>query len=462
VSYTFRTTPPATYISPTAEEMKEKAKQVGLGSFSRDLVADLCNLAAGGRVNSPSQYREVVREGVESKLAAPNSDGEWELGNGDYTKDRYQVVENKTSKLMKYHQNVCDFLQSTDLTRFPGQSPLEQAMSLLKMLSTQQGGSGGGEGGEPFPIFQDSNDCHPEGTAADLHEAIDSVDQLSDEELDMLDPDGEAHSVDTEQDGQRSGDKGLNALKIAERLMPGQDEKLILEISRTLDQFTKMQVRKQREQKRDPAGEEVRNRPIEHLGELGRIKQTAWAMRQKASTYFLYQAVTHQFDVRERVTTIEKKQSIFILLDGSGSMSGKKHLKATGVVMNRLKAVIDNNAEVFLSVFDTSLSRVEHAATPEEARALIKKFRKRNFSGGGTDIAAAVRAAHKYIEERIKEGAALYRPEIVVLTDEDTSVSGLKKTEIPGTRVHGFAMSVANPGLVAFAKSTGGIGVDKF
>ena len=50
----------------------------------------------------------------------------------------------------------------------------------------------------------------------------------------------------------------------------------------------------------------------------------------------------------------------------------------------------------------------------------------------------------------------------VVLTDEDTSISGLKKSEILGTRVHGFAMEVKNESLVRFARSTGGVGVDKF
>jgi len=59
------------------------------------------------------------------------------------------------------------------------------------------------------------------------------------------------------------------------------------------------------------------------------------------------------------------------------------------------------------------------------------------------------------------EGAALYRPEVVVLTDDDPSAN-VKQSEIPGTRVHGFAMEVPNPSLVAMAKATGGVGIDKF
>lgn len=293
---------------------------------------------------------------------------------------------------------------------------------------------------------------------------MDTVDSLSEEEQDMLDPDGKNHPIEDspEGDGQRSGGGQLNRLAVAEDIVEGSDKRVMLDISRKLDQFTKLQVRRQKLLEPDPAGDEVRARPIRHLGELPKVAPTAWAMRQESPSYFLYKAISGQLPVRERVTRLERRQAIFILVDGSGSMSGRKHWKATGVVMNRLKAVLSGDAEVWVSVFDTSLGRVLHAATPEEARELIKKFAQGNFSGGGTDIPGAVKAAHTYVEDKIKAGEALYRPEVVVLTDEDTSVASLRKEEIPGTRVHGFAMEVANPGLVKFAQSTGGVGVDKF
>ena len=466
--YSFRTSPPPTYITPSGEEMKEMAGKVGLRGFSRDLVADLCNLAAGGTINIPSQYRGQVQEIVEETLPAPHKNGKWICGvvkngkKGEITTDnRYEAIAAKTDKAMRYHQNVCDFLQTIDVSRFPGESPLEQAMSLLKMLSKQAGGSGGGEGGEPLPIFADNE--RPEEVAEKLHDTMDMVDSLSEEELDMLDPDGNDHELmSEEQDGQREGHKGLNKLKVAEDIVEGSDKRVMLDISRMLDQFTKMQVRKQKLVEHDPAGEEVRQRPLRHLGELSRVTKSSWATRQESPSYFLYKAITGQLPVRERVTRIERKQAIFILVDGSRSMKGKKHWKATGVVMNRLKAVLTGDAEVWLGVFDTELDKADHAATPEEARELIKKFAGQNYSGGGTDIAAAVKKAHKLIEEMIKSGAALWRPEVVVLTDEDSSTSGVKAADIPGTKVHGFAMEVKNPTLVAFAKSTGGVGIDQF
>ncbi|MFH1408082.1 MAG: VWA domain-containing protein [Patescibacteria group bacterium] len=439
--------------------MKEVAGKIGVRSFSRDLVADLCNLAAGGKVSPPSAYREQVRSKADETLPAPDSKGRWTGRNGGYTDNRQRAVDAATEKSMKYHQNVCDFLQAVNLEQFPGQTPLEQAMSLLKLLSAQSGGSGGGEGSEPLPIFVDVE--RPEGIAEKLEDLMETVDSLSQEELDMVDPNGQNHEVE-DQDGQKSGGQELNKLKIAEDLVEGSDKRVMLDISRQLDQFTKLQVRKQVKLEEDSAGEEVRQRPIRNLGELGKVAKPAWAMRQQNETYFLYQAVTGQMPVRERVTRIERKQAIFILVDGSGSMYGKKHFKASGVVMNRLKAVISGDAEVWVSVFDTTLTKAQRARTPEEARELIKKFTNGNFRGGGTDIAVAIKAAHKQIDDAIKAGEALYRPEIVVLTDDDTSVSGCKPSEIPGTRVHGFAIESRNPALVALAKATGGLGVEKF
>jgi len=64
-------------------------------------------------------------------------------------------------------------------------------------------------------------------------------------------------------------------------------------------------------------------------------------------------------------------------------MSGKKHWKATGVVMNRLKAVLSGDAEVYLSVFDTKMTTVHHAGTPAEARELVKKFAQGNSPEAG-------------------------------------------------------------------------------
>ncbi len=236
----------------------------------------------------------------------------------------------------------------------------------------------------------------------------------------------------------------------------------MLEISRVCMKFTKLQCRRQRKLVPDPAGAERRTRPIEAVGELPRLVANAWAVSEVDEDLFWTKVVRGELEVREKVTRQEKKQVVFILLDGSGSMKGKRHWKASGVIMHFLKAAAKGDCVVWLSVFDTRLSKVEKAETPEQAKALIKKFLTGNYLGGGTDIGGSTKAAHAFLEKEIASGAALWRPEVVVLTDEDTSFSGCKPADVRGTTVHSFAMEVANPGLVKWAQSCGGLGFDKF
>ena len=93
----------------------------------------------------------------------------------------------------------------------------------------------------------------------------------------MLDPDEDKYW-----DEGAEGEKTFSALKVAEDLVEGSNKRVMLDISRKLDTFSKMQVRKQRLVEPDPTGEEIRQRPIRHLGELSRVAKQEWATRQQA------------------------------------------------------------------------------------------------------------------------------------------------------------------------------------
>ncbi|HAR38055.1 MAG TPA: hypothetical protein DCS09_05465, partial [Porphyromonadaceae bacterium] len=355
--------------------MTEAARKVGLSAFAPSLVADLANMAAGGSVNLPSSYYSEVEGQVRAKFPKPET---W---------------AQETTKAMKYHQRVIDFILAVngDMARTPGETPLEKAMWLLKLLAKKSGGQPGSGDGETLPIFSYS-DAKPEQVAAELKELVEVVNSLSEDEQDMLDPDSD---VDKKQegDGNRSGANPMRALKIAEDMMG--DKRVMLDVSRHLDQLTQMQVHRRKDPKPDPDGDERRSRPIINLSEMGRLGATEWALRKAAPGYFMYRVVAGEAQIRERITIQDKKQAILIYLDGSGSMGGRKHYKASGVVMNRLKAVISGDAEVWIYIFDTEVKEVGHAATPDEARALIKQFTAKNFRGGGTNIALAVKEGHR-------------------------------------------------------------------
>lgn len=444
---TLRTNPPATYIPPTREEMKEVAQRVGLQSFSKDLVADLCNLAAGGSVKPPSAYRDEIVRRAEETLPAPKTYSGteyWDIkGSKGPIYSRQEAVAAYTEQAMRYHQNVADFLGTVDLDKFPGATPLEQAMNLLKLLSKKQGGQDGGEASEPLPIFQENDNSEKVGE--DLNQLMDDVESMSWDEASMLSPDKVTED--------ENGDSEISAMDLAEDMLRGKD--VMLEISRHLDKLTRMQVRKSKKQEPDPSGDSVRTRPIAHMGEMNRLVKPEWAL---PATYRLYRMVAHASQVRERVTTIEKKQLLYIIIDCSGSMgSGKRIFKAGGILMNRLKAVIAGEAELYVRLFDTSLREEHHASTPEEARELIRHFTEKNYSGGSTDITGCARAAQTRIKE-IESAGATYKPELVIVTDGDDKIS-LTAKEFSGTKLHTFVVDTKNDALCKLAQATGGVGM---
>jgi Mg-chelatase subunit ChlD len=433
---TFRTSPPEFYIPPSPEEMREAADKAGVRTFSRDLVADFCNLVAGGRINHPSSYMNNVLKRVEERLQEPDMYGRWKSPRG-YAKNRHDALRAWVSWEMQYHQNVCDFLQTLEFDKFPGSSPLEKAMNILKLLSAKYGREGRGEeNGTPIPIFLESG---TEKFAKELNHIMEDVDSLSEAEKELLDPEG--------------SDNYLRNMKIAEDMAKGKE--VILKISRQLDSMSKMAVKRSAKVESYPEGDEVRYRQIRHLGELGRIPAAEWAL---PNTYRLYRAISRMTPVRERARRTEKKQLLYILIDCSGSMEdGQRIFKAFGVLMNRLKAVLAGDAELYVRLFDESLRTEHFAATPEEAKKLMNTFSERNFSGGGTDISGCVLKAHSRIEEIMREGRH-HRPELVVVTDGDDKIT-IGAKDISGTRLHAFVVENRNEKLINLAKNTGGVGI---
>jgi uncharacterized protein with von Willebrand factor type A (vWA) domain len=420
------------------------AEKVGLKSFSRDLVADLCNLAAGGEIRPPSEYREIVKREVMDKLPEP---GDWgyTLPDRSITGKSQEWIDANIQASMRYHQNVCDFLQTLDLSSFPGSSPLEQSMQMLKLLATQSGGQPSGEG-ESLPIFSEQK---PEQVAEKLNSIMEEVESLDDTENELL------SDEDSNSSNKSSGDEGLQKMQIAEDMLRGKEH--ILNISRRLDKLTRMKVSKSSKVEPDLEGEEVRQRPIKSFDEMSRIGKSEWAL---PSTYRTYRVLTHASPVRERVRRVEKKQLLYMLIDCSGSMSsGKRIASAGGVVFNRLKAVVAGEAEIYVRFFDTKLREEHHAATPAEAKKLMKLLVEKNFSGGGTDISGCAKAALLRIEEIVAQGTTA-KPELVVVTDGDDRIS-IKSEDVGSNKLHAFVVESSNTALTELATRSGGVGINK-
>lgn len=471
-----RTEMPVTCLPLTSEEIKEAAKSMGVKKYSPSFVQDLCNIDQGARVLLPSEYEEKVKIDVARTETDPD--------NQDQSFER----------AMEYHQYIADFLQTVDMSEMPGHSPLERAMNLLKILAKQMEspmdmggeGAGFGEDSPTLPVFPDmDNQPSGNGVADEVNQFMDMIEDMSEAEASMLrgdsdedsdlksdsdsdddevEPDDEEES-DSESENSddnskkktsKSGKGPLSKLKKKQiALDMTKEQKIWLEISRELESKTKFKVSKSVKFIPDPEGDEVRNRQIKSLNELNRLVKKEFALPKR---YLNYRLISHQSPVRERVKREEKKQLLYLLVDCSGSMdNGQRVAKAGGVVFNRLKAVVEGEAELYLRFFDGGLYEEKFVGSEKEAKDLMKVVQNNNYSGGSTSFDTAIRGALERIEEILKEGKS-DRPQIVIITDGDDRFSITEK-EFKGTILHSFLVDNDNESLRQLAEKTGGIGI---
>ena len=417
------TSPPNFYLSPSEKEIREMAERLQIENYPEGLARDLAHKAAGGEMRPESDWYDHVRQAVAE-------------------------VGGNIEKTIQYHRNICDFLRGLDFENIPGHSPLEQAMNVLKLLSQHEGGEPENETA-PVPIF-----CED---ATDGNETAETLNTLM-ETVETLDPEEQMLIQETPEPSEVSGvgsDSDMKKMALAEDM--DERKRIWLEVSRNLDASSKLQVRKSVKLIPDREGDEVRVRPIANLSELPKIQTSEYLLPE---TYRHYRAAAKVSTLRERVRRVEKQQLLYILIDTSGSMEGSRMYQAGGVLMNRLKAVISGDAQVYARFFDTKLHEEHYASSPDAAKALMREFQEYNFTGDGTRITESLKGAQERIEGLLKSGEALTRPELVIVTDgQDRNVSELDRADFGLTRVHAFVIDNSDTRLVEFARSTGGVGV---
>ena len=446
-----RTRCPDNYLSPNIKEIREMADRIKIQHYEEALVQDMAHIAAGGELLPEHHWQPALEQAIVDTLEPPNSDGEWYVPDLDqcaYSNNRNTVIEYRTKKALQYHRNICDFLLNLDFEKVPGRSPLEQAMNVLKLLSQHEGGKSPSDDA-PLPIFAKS-DTDGNETADSINVLLKHIESLDSNEQELLQSDDAAPSTSAGVGTNRD----LTKMKLASDMSEG--KKIWLKVSRNLNASSKLKVRKSVKFLPDPEGDEVRTRPIEHLGELSKVRVAEYALPK---VYRMYRIAAKVALMRERGYREEKQQLLYILIDSSLSMEGERTYYAGGVLMNRLKAVISGDAQVYVRLFDEELHDEHYATTPAEAKTLMNQFHARNFSGGGTEITESLKGAQKRIEEILKTGESLTRPELVIVTDGEDDVSDLRRENFGLTKVHAFVIDNTDMDLINFARSTGGVGV---
>lgn len=144
---------------------------------------------------------------------------------------------------------------------------------------------------------------------------------------------------------------------------------------------------------------------------------------QKMFPNFRTKFLTKDLTVNVPVDRKEKKQKIIILLDFSGSMDGSdKQIWVNAILIDRLKYVMKEEAEVYFSYFvhSTSTLNFHHLKNREDVMTFWTWF-SNDPNGGTTDIGGNVTYISKQIEKgklhNLDVDLSSEKPEILIIND---------------------------------------------
>lgn len=493
-----QTTVAAGYLPPTDLYIQSAADNASLKLKAPEFIRDVCNINAGGKFLTSEEINKKIMRELELKpiTRGSNKNKPFSRTDRDLAYETYQAAETAFIKshedLAQKMRNAIEMLPAMDV---PGGSPMEKAINLLKILAAQTGEEEAGEGKHENEFLRE---LLSQSNLAKAKKNIKEAQNLSAKERDLLKqladlkkqsenksnkappPPGSAGSDnpgDAEGSNKNGGTKGKG---IADGTVTGKTDKgqqqldsilqltdkqlgMILRVSRKLKAFSKLRTSKISKFEPDAEGEEVRNRSMKSFDEISKLKGHQFGQKTIMPKLFNYRTVTNQYAIRERGKFVEKKQLLYVLVDCSGSMQeddNQRINKAAGILVNRLMAVADGDAELFWRFFDTRSHEFHHVTNKEEAHASIMQVMNEGYyNGGGTNFTVAISDAVSHIES-IKDTMQLAKPEIFMVTDGSCSCK-LKAKDLKGIKLH--AAIVARNGsddLPKLVEDTGGLYID--
>lgn len=427
---------PASFIPPTLKTVEHIANREGLGELTHDeldFVWDLLAKTAGAEVRD---FDEVEAQADAAVHAMAEAQAFLARGNNAARYDEWEVTSQFEYQYHLHQHQRYDALAQVDLNQLPGYNKPTQAVRLLWLFRAMQ----------RLWVLRIIEITFGIDFVAALADALVKINDLDGGQIEMLEtfvggdePNEEAILLGLE--------LAVSGIQVAE----------MLRIARKLSELAELQGRAKL--RPDPNGEETVLRGIQEISELGRATQSAFALPQRLR---MQRAAMGELDVRDPRTRRAQKQLLFMVVDGSASMLHYGLLgasRAAGIVMNRLRAVIDGEAELYLRFFDGELREQEfHADSPALARELMRIISdSTQYLGNSTEFAGTLTASSQRAEEILKT-KGLRDPEIVFVTDGVAEVPPL--SVLGGKKLHVFQVGEEeNTALSDLARQSGGVGV---
>ena len=419
-----RTNPPKGFLTPSELEISTMAKELGIEKLAPTLAADLANIFAGGEVVEITE--SDIRAAVVS--AAPNST------------EKY--IQMEIEKQFSYHTSVSNFLNNVKLEDMPsGTSPLERAIKTLSMLGKKAEG-------------KEENIKYDDGDAKSIvlpifvqRDGKSVADAIYEDTLDLKKLDGNEKAL-----------LGVAEMKPADAAYElskrSEGYKAIIQMAKKLDAIKQLQAKPSKKTKSNPDGGATKMRPSVGFADLPMVSSQDLAMRSRHETLFNYQLATGQMPITEKVDFHEQKQCLFVLVDCSGSMKGQRADKARAVILNRCKAVMENKAVLYICFFDVDITPPVLIDNKKIAAEFFQKlWTEYPIKDRATETGKAINFAAQYIKDLPRKA---YKPELLIVTDDDASTGKIDWDLLKGIAIHGIALC-DNASLKKATEKTGGI-----
>jgi len=160
--------------------------------------------------------------------------------------------------------------------------------------------------------------------------------------------------------------------------------------------------------------------------------------------------------VKQYQSRRKKKQVLYMLIDGSGSMTSTRQTIACGIAIAYVRKAIEEGSIYFFRFFDTHAFPLHKVTNEKEAIVEIDYLLHNPHSYGGTSIDMAIRKAiqdindPKLFKQAIgdKDETLYDRADILVITDGEDGVNITKK-ELEDNKVvlHSFLLDNTNESL---------------
>lgn len=298
----------------------------------------------------------------------------------DYVSEKFSDFENLSDSDKHEYTTKKELYDEIFGNFIPGSTPLEQAIAIFRKISNSEG-----QQGEPSDkVDFDSNLSFDRKAYTDpnINEQLDFNELSKNRKIDVL-----------------------NMVSIVGQLG---------------DQF---KVEKEVSEKVVANSREYSKRIMRDYAQFSNIE-----LYQKIFPNFSTKFLTKDLTVNVPVDRKEQKQKIIILLDYSGSMDcEEKQIWVNAILIDRLKYVMEGQAEVFLSYFVRRPSDLSfwHIKNREDVMNFWSRF-SNSPNGGTTDIGGIV----SYISEEISNkrlhnldiDLSIERPEILIINDGQDSI----------------------------------------